>query len=338
MSDRKHQRPGHTGDLHVMLHAKPRLILVFVPVVLLIMLPIFQYGMRIGERIVPNITDFFYTMTGPSPSATPMPILSFPASLPKVGVIPYTVQAGDSCDEILTIQMRMEDAGQLFSDANPNTVKELGRVIGQDCHRLQPSMVIRLAPQYPLVAVSGVVLKIEPTATQQPIPTPLVTIPTQSPATSDCSSGCFLTLRIDRETQIRLFVQTTVPVHIGSWVWAQAMLARTHIADFANYPFVDPEASLNGMTMNACDLQIDRIHDSNGLACDQLLPNTIDDDGGAWLFGVTGPANLGHWGYQLGLPSNTSVLIWLTNWNGALSFHRGNPVYRYNEITRMYNT
>lgn len=337
MSDHKHQHHGHTAGLRVKLHAKPRLILVFVPVILLIMLPIFQYGIRLGQRIVPNITDFFYTISDPSPSPTPMPLLSFPTSLPQVGMIPYTVQAGDSCDEILTIQMRMEDAGQLFSDANPNTVKALDSLIGQDCHRLQPGMVIKLAPHYPLVAVGGVVLKVELTATQQPIPTPLITVPTQSASTSDCSSGCFLTVRIARETQIRLFVQTTVPVHIGSWVWAQAMLARKHIAGFANYPFVEPDAELDGMTMSACDLQVDTIHDPNALPCDQLMPNTIDDDGGAWLFGVTGPGGLGHWGYHIGLPTNTQVLIWLTNWNGKLGFHQGNPVYRYSDRTQVYS-
>jgi len=120
-------------------------------------------------------------------------------------------------------------------------------------------------------------------------------------------------------------------------VWAQAMLARKHIAGFANYPFVEPDAELDGMTMSACDLQVDTIHDPNALPCDQLMPNTIDDDGGAWLFGVTGPGGLGHWGYHIGLPTNTQVLIWLTNWNGKLGFHQGNPVYRYSDRTQVYS-
>jgi len=292
--------------------------------------------MHIGQHIVPNITDFFYTISDPSPSPTPTALLSFPTSLPQVGMIPYKVQAGDSCDEILTIQMRMKDAGQLFSDANPNTVKALDNLIGQDCHRLQPGMVIKLAPHYPLVAVGGVVLKVDPTLKLQPIPTPLITVPTQSASTIDCTSGCFLTVRIDREAQIRLFVQTILPVRIDSWVWAQAMLVRKHIAGFANYPFVEPDAELDGMTMSACDLQVDTIHDPNALPCDQLMPNTIDDDGGAWLFGVTGPGGLGHWGYHIGLPSNVRVLVWLTNRNGELGFHQGNPVYRYNETAQVY--
>ncbi len=335
MSDRSHQRHKHEGDLRTNVLTRPLRLLLFVPFVLLIVLPVFLYGVRVGQRIMPTVTNYFYTISGPSLSPIPTTITSFPTSLPQVSVIPYTVQAGDSCDEILTIQMRMQDAGQIFSDANPNTVKSLGRFIGQNCHALQPGMIIRLAPQYPLIALSGVVLKVVPTSTKQPLPTPLITIPTQS-ASVDCTSGCFLTMRIAQDTQIRLFVQTTLPVHTGSQVWAQAMLARKPIAGFANYPFVEPDASLNGMTLSACDLQVDTMHDPNVPACDQLLPNTIDDDGGAWLFGVTGPGGLGHWGYPLKLPSNMRVLIWLTNWNGKLSFHRGNPVYRYNETTQVY--
>jgi hypothetical protein len=90
------------------------------------------------------------------------------------------------------------------------------------------------------------------------------------------------------------------------------------------------------MSLRACDIQVDNTHDENALACDQLLPNTIDDDGGAWLFGVTGSCGLEHWGYTLNLPSCTQVLIWLTNSNGNLSFHRGNPVYRYDKATHVY--
>jgi len=327
---RRYERNLWTNALPMFLR-----LLVFVPLVLFIVLMVFLYGMRVGQRIMPAVTNYFYTVTGPSPSPTSMPLTSFPTSLPLVGMIPYTVQAGDSCDEILTIQMRMNDAGQLFSDANPNTVKALDSLIGQNCHAIQPGMNIRLAPQYPLVALGGIVLKVDLAAALLPMATPLIAVPTQS-ASFDCSSGCFLTVRIAQDTQIRLFVQTTLPVRIGSRVWTQAMLPRKPIAGFPNYPFVEPNASLNGMTLSACDLQVDTIHDSNTPSCDQFLPNTIDDDGGTWLFGVAGASDLGHWGYPLKLPSNTRVLMWLTNWNGTLSFHRGNPVYRYNEKTQVY--
>lgn len=336
MSGRIHRRHRPAGDLRAIMHTIPWPILIFVPVVLLIVLPVFQYGVRAGQRILPAVTNFFYTISGlpPSPISTPLP--SFPTSLPQVGVLLYTVQAGESCDKILTMQMRMVDAGQIFSDANPNTVKALDSLIGQDCHGLQPSMIIRLAPQYPLVAVGGVVLKVDPTSPPQPIPTPLINVPSQQQSAIDCSSGCYLTVRIARETQIRLVVQTTLPVRAGSWVWAQAMLARKHIVGFASYPYAGPNAALNGMSLRACDLQVDNTHDANALACDQLSPNTIDDDGGAWLFGVTGSCGLEHWGYPLNLPSCTRVLIWLTNSNGHLSFHRGNPVYRYDEKMQVY--
>ena len=336
MSGRIHRRHRPVGDLRAIMHAIPWRFLMLAPIVLLIVLPLFQYGMRYGQHMLPAVTNFFYDISGPAPSPAPTPLPSFPTSLPQAGVVLSTVQAGESCDEILTMQMRMADAGQIFSDANPNTVQALDSLIGQDCHGLQPGVIIRLAPQYPLVAIGGVVLRVDPASPPQLLPTPLISVPTQQQSSIDCSSGCDLTVRIARDTQIRLVVQTTLPVRIGSWVWAQAMLARKHIAGFADYPFADPEASLNGMTLRACDLQVDTTHDANALSCDQLLPNTIDDDGGAWLFGVTGPGGLEHWGYPLGLPSDTQVLIWLTNSNGHLSFHRGNPIYRYDESTHVY--
>ena len=58
--------------------------------------------------------------------------------------------------------MRMANAGQVFSDVNPNTVKALNSALGQDCHALQPGMVLPLSPQYPLIALGGVVQKLTP--------------------------------------------------------------------------------------------------------------------------------------------------------------------------------
>ena len=336
MSGRIHQRHTPAGNLRAIMHVIPWRFLILAPLVLVIVVPVFQYGMRVGRRLMPAMTNFFYDISGPPLSPVPTPMPSFPTSLPQAGVVLYSVQADESCDEILTIQMRMADAGQIFSDANPDTVKALDSLVGQDCHALQPGMIIRLAPQYPLVAVGGVVLKVDPTSPRQLLPTPPIHVTTQPQAAIDCSSGCFLTVRIARDTEIRLVVQTTLLVRVGSWVWAQAMLARKQIAGFAHYPFAEPNASLNGMSLRACDLQVDNTHDANALACDQLLPNTIDDDGGAWLFGVTGPGGLEHWGYPLSLPSDTQVVIWLTSSNGILSFHRGNPVYRYNETAHVY--
>lgn len=336
MSGSVHGRNRPTRNLRAIRRTIPWRFLILAPILTIIAVPVFLYGNRVGQRILPAVTNFFYNVSSPPLSPTPTPPPSFPTSLPQAGLLLYTVQADESCDEILAIRMRMADAGQIFSDANPNTVKALDSMVGQDCHRIQPGMVIRLAPHYPLVAIGGVVLKVDPTSPQQPLPTPLINIPTQQQLGNDCSSGCFLIVRIARETQIRLLVQTALPVRVGSWVWAHAMLARKQIAGFDNYPYADPNASLNGMSLRACDLQVDNTHDDNALSCDQLLPNTIDDDGGAWLFGVTSPGGLDHWGYPLHLPSGTQVLLWLTNSNGNLSFHRGNPVYHYNEMTHVY--
>ncbi len=63
----------------------------------------------------------------------------------------------------------------------------------------------------------------------------------------------------------------------------------------------------------------------------------IDDDGGAWLFGITGTSSLDHWKYPLHLPAGTRVLLWLSaHSNGNLRFNRGNPVFRYDNATHVY--
>lgn len=310
--------------------------LLLVIILLILAFPAFKFGTGSGQRILPAVANFFYNISGPPPPPTPTPLPPFPASLPQFGSLLYTVQSGDSCDEMLAVQMRMADAGQIFSDVNPHTVKALSSVMGQDCHALQPGMVIKLSPQYPLAALGGVVLKVDATTPQQPLPTPLINVAHQQVGI-DCSNGCLLTVRIAPGTQIRLLVQTALPVHIGSWVWARAMLARKPITGFANYPYVDPGVSLNGMLLRACDLQVDNTHDDNSLACSQLLPNTIIDDGGAWLFGVTGPGSLDHWHYPLHLPAGTRVLLWLSaESNGDLAFRRGNPLYHYDEDRQIY--
>lgn len=336
MAGRNHPRSTPGENLRIVIRAIPWRLLILIPILLIAAFPAFLFGTKAGQRILPAATSFFYNISGPPPSPTPTPYPPFPAVLPQPGSLLYTVQQGDSCDEILTVQMHMAGAGQIFSDANPDTVKALNNEIGQNCHALQPGMVITLSPQYPLLALGGVVLKVDPTIAPQPLPTPLINI-IHRQMNIDCSSGCFLTVRIAPGVQIHLLVQTTLPVRVGSWVWAQAMLPRKHVAGFDNYPYVDPTAPLNGMSMRACDLQVDNAHDDNSLSCSQLLPNTIVDDGGAWLFGVTGPGSLDHWRYPLHLPAATRVLLWLALDNdGNLVFQKGNPVYRYDEGARVY--
>lgn len=327
--------PGE--NLRPIVRATPWRLLLLLPILIILAFPAFLFGTKQGQRLLPALTSYFYNISGPPPSPTPTPLPPFSTLLPQAGSIPYSVLAGDSCDEILTIQMHMVDAGQIFSDANPNTVRALNNVIGQNCHALQPGMVLALSPQYPLVALGGVVLKINPTTPQQPLPTPLINVARQQNVGIDCSGGCLLTVRIAPGVEINLLVQTALPIKVGSWVWAQATLARKVVPGFANYPYADPTASFNGMSLRACDLQVDNTHDGNSLSCSQLLPNTINDDNGAWLLGVTGPGALDHWRYPLHLPAGTRVLLWLTEDNsGNLVFHKGNPVYRYDETMQIY--
>lgn len=324
-------------NLRIVMSSIPWRLLILLPILVLVAIPAFYYGTHAGQKVFPNVTNFFYNLTGAPPTVVPTPLPAFPTILPQVGSILYTVQAGDSCDEILAVQMHMTDAGTIFTDVKPVTIQALDASLGQNCHALQPGMVLALAAQYPLIAFGGEVLKVDATSPQQVLPTPLINVVHQQQLGTDCSGGCLLTLRITSAVQVHLFVETTLSIKVGSWVWAQAALARKNIKDFDNYPYADPLASLNGMSLRACDLQVDNTHDDNSLSCDQLAPNTIDDDRGAWLFGVTGPSSLDHWGYSLHLPAGTRVLLWLTaSSSGDLSFHRGNPIFRYDDATHVY--
>ena len=336
MTGRNYPRSTPAENLRIVLRAIPWRLLLLLPIFLVLAFPAFLFGTSTGQRLLPALTNYFYSLSGPPASPVPTPYPPFPAILPQPGSILYKVQVGDSCDEILTTQMHMVDAGQIFTDVNPITVKALDNQVGQNCHAIQPGMVLTLAPHYPLVALGGVILKVDPTSPLQPLPTPLINVAQQQVGV-DCSNGCNLTVRIAPQVQVRLIVQTTLPVHTGSWIWAQAMLPRKPIKGFDNYPYVDAGASLNGSTMRVCDLQLDNTHDDNSLSCSQLLPNTIIDDGGAWLFGVTGPGSLDHWRYPLHLATGTRVLLWLsTDNNGNLVFRKGNPVFRYDEGTHVY--
>lgn len=323
-------------NLQIVLGFIPWKLLVVVSILILLALPIFIYGSHLGNQVVPFFTNYFYTVFGATSSTTPTPVPAFATSLPQVGSLQYTVQDGDSCDAILAYQMNMASAGQVFSDANPVTVRALNASVGHDCHKLQPGLVLSLSPQYPLVALGGLVQKIEPLTPQQVIPTPLIRVTRDPLSSMDCSDGCKLTVSVMRNVQVYVQVTTSVPIHKGSWIWMQAAMVYKHIPNFPNYPYADPNASFNGMTLRACDIQIDNVHDDNSTSCDALTPNTIDQDGGAWLLGVKESSGLDHWRYGLHLPTGTHVLLWLTNNNGTLTFQRGNPVYRYDEATHLY--
>src|SRR5215469_13829576 len=91
--------------------------LLLIAILLLLAFPAFKFGTGAGQRIWPAVTKFFYNISAPPPPPTPTPLPPFPASLPQFGSLLYTVQPGDSCDEILAVQMHMADAGQIFSDA-----------------------------------------------------------------------------------------------------------------------------------------------------------------------------------------------------------------------------
>jgi hypothetical protein len=312
--------------------------------ILLVMLGLatFVYGISIGGNVFFGATRFFYDLSlAPVASPTPQPPL--PKLLPQIGTVLYTVQDGDSCDAILVYQMRMNQASEIFSDVKPETVQALNSALGKDCHRLQPGEVLALSPHYPLVALGGTVEKVAALSPHQVLPTPLIHVhntepqaPAATPPGPDCSRGCALTVQIAPHVSVRLEVQTTLKIREGSWVWAQAMMARKRVAGIDNYPYVNTTTKLEGMSLHACDFQVDDVHDDNSLSCTQLRPNTINADGGSWLFGVTGAGALDHWHYPIHLPPNTRVLLWLTVEKGTLIYHQGDPLFRYNERGNTY--
>lgn len=298
-------------------------------------LPTFMYGWQVGSKLFTNTTHFFYNLSGPPTAiATPQPQMI--SVLPHVGAVLYTVSDGNSCDSILAYEMRINQAGQIFTDIKPETVRALDVSLGQDCHHIQPGTVLALSPHYPLVALGGVVRAISAILPHQVIPTPLIRVNNTEPVGPDCSQGCALTVEISPGTQVRLDVDTSLTVRVGAWVWAQAIMQRKRIGGFDNYPYVDPKATLNGMSLRACDFQVNDIHDDDSLSCSQLKPNTIVADGGSWMFAVTGAGSLDHWHYPLHLPAGTRVLLWLTDNNGVLTYHPGDPLYRYNDSTHTY--
>lgn len=338
MSRRFQPRTTLTDNFRLLGHIVPWRVLLLILFLLVFAVPAFLLGTGAGHRLLPNLSDFFYTLSSKA-TAIPTPMPPLTQLLPQPGAIVYTVQDSDSCDEILARQMRMSDAGQIFSDAAPATVQALNSALGKNCGDLQPGDVVRLMPQYPLFALGGPVLKIEALSPAQPIPTPLIHVDRQQQVGVDCSNGCLLTVQIAPKAEVKLSVETTIPVEVGAWIWGQAMLPRKNVAGFANYPYPDLAASLNGNSvgLSVCDLQINDTVDTNGLTCDQLLPNTIDDDGGTWLLGVTGPGSLDHWKYGLNLPPGTRVLLWLSaDDKGNLVYRPGNPLYRYDETQHLY--
>ncbi len=335
MARRFHPRSTPGENIRLVTRGIPWKLLLLLPVLAAVAIPTYLFGSRLGNQVLPSATKLFSALAAPAPSATPTPPPAFPTLLPRAGTILYTAQEGDSCDSILTFQMRMNDAGQVFSDVKPATVKALNASLGKNCLDLQPGMVLPLSPQYPLVAFGGLVLKINATTPQQVLPTPLINVPTEQTG-PDCSGGCNLTVRLAPNVQIHLLVQTTLDLQTGDWIWAQAMFGRKAVPGFDTYPYADPNASLNGMSLRACDFQVNNVHDDNSLSCDQLMPDTIDDDNGSWLFGVTGSSALNHWGYRLKLPAGTQVLLWLTQQIGNLKFQPDNPVYRYDDNSGHY--
>ncbi len=306
--------------------------------VLLVVLPTYIIAERAGSQLIPKLTSLFYAASDPNSLLTPVSLPAFPSVLPQIGKIPYTLEDGNSCDGVLAYKMRFTNASEVFSDQKPETVQALNATLGHDCHAIHPGMVITLSPQYPLIAFGGEVLRIGSLTSPQSMPTPLITLPHPEHHAPDCTEGCLLSVKIAPRVQVYLTVFTKSDIYPGTWIWSRAALARKVAPKFADYPYVDSAASLNGMALQACDLQVngEPLQNQTSFSCDDLTAKNIHMDGGAWLFGVTGSSALDHWHYPLHAPANSHVLIWLSDDKNGLTFHPSDPAYRYDPASHNY--
>lgn len=306
-------------------------------------LPFLACSLFIANNGLLDLSQLFSAING-AHADLPPPHTSFPfpAVSPQMGVIPYVIQDGDSCNEILANQMNMGQSTKIFNDAQKNSIQVLNRVLGQNCQNLTVGAVIPLQPQSPLVAIGGIVRKISTPSFVKPTPTPLVRLPKtirqQAEANRyvDCSGGCNLQIQTTSKDTANLFVETDMHVQVGSWVWALAMMQPQKVPGLDNYPYLEPHASVDKTVLRACDFTLEDQQDDNMTPCRKLLPNTIDDDGGIWLYAVTGSQALGHWHWASNLPPNTQVLMWLSSKGGDLQYEDNNPIYRYSPKQHAY--
>src|SRR5205823_3363718 len=93
--------------------------------ILIVVIPTYITAERAGSKLVLGLTSLFYAASDPNRSLAPASLPAFPPVLPLVGMIPYTVGEGDSCDSILAYQMRFMNASEVFSDQKSETVQAL---------------------------------------------------------------------------------------------------------------------------------------------------------------------------------------------------------------------
>src|SRR5437588_610061 len=105
MTRRFQQRSTPAENFGIILRSIPWRLLLLIPMLVLVAIPAFYYGTHAGQKAFPSLISFFYDLTGPPSTATPTPQPLLLTTLPQVGSLLYTVQVGDSCDEILSVQM-----------------------------------------------------------------------------------------------------------------------------------------------------------------------------------------------------------------------------------------
>src|SRR5260221_12735357 len=123
MARQNHRRSTPGENLRMLLHAIPWRLLIIIPILIIAAIPAFTIGVRLGGRVLPGVTNIFYILGGPAAGPPPTHLPPFARILPQPGSLIYTVQAGNSSDEVLAFKIRMSDEGKILSAANQKNVQ-----------------------------------------------------------------------------------------------------------------------------------------------------------------------------------------------------------------------
>ncbi len=90
---RPRSRPAE--NLRIILSAIPWKLLLLLPILVVVAIPTYLFGSRIGTQVLPSVTKIFYAVSASAPTVIPTSPPAFPTVLPQTGSLLYTTQAGD---------------------------------------------------------------------------------------------------------------------------------------------------------------------------------------------------------------------------------------------------
>ena len=83
-------RPAVPEKRSFAMPALPWRLLILISFLLTIGIPAFLFGTRVGQRVLPTLTNYFYNSSG-TPPPTPTPLPSFPVTVPQPGSLLYSI-------------------------------------------------------------------------------------------------------------------------------------------------------------------------------------------------------------------------------------------------------